>query len=291
MTKLKLWKKSNCNKTQNVRNKTQYLKMWQNSNCDKTLELKVWQNSKTQIVTKLKTLNCDKTWKRTNLNLWRNKVFKKSLLVRTFWHLETDEMFSGQHFAVFGKVNTILIRLKCVKFIFFRVCWETDIYFIILNIQNKTLIGKFCINIEALLFYSNIDFKSNRIYPVCLNAIIWFTKAQRCLLEGSQYIRYFNLFVPYVILEGTAPTGALLKRKRRGSTLGQGKKPNYSTLCQVFVEIGAEKSQILNWITVKYNILLTFAGKHYNLQVLLKILVIFVEIPADIFLDHRWTKQ
>ena len=50
--KLKLWRNSNCDKTQIVaklkmwrRKKTQKLKMWQNSNCDKTEELKVWQEN------------------------------------------------------------------------------------------------------------------------------------------------------------------------------------------------------------------------------------------------------
>ena len=83
------------------RDKAQKLKWWQNSNCDKTqmvrkrkknkqlkmLQLKLWQNTRTQIMTKPQKLklwpnsNCDKTWEH-------------------FDTLTTDEMFSGQRFAI-----------------------------------------------------------------------------------------------------------------------------------------------------------------------------------------------
>ena len=66
MTKLKLWQKSNCDKSQK-------LKIWQNSNCDKNPKLKLWQKLLTKIVTKLKNSNCDNTYTMKSLNLWTKK--------------------------------------------------------------------------------------------------------------------------------------------------------------------------------------------------------------------------
>ena len=51
-----------------------------NSNCEKTQKLNLWKkNYKTQIMTKLKL------WQ---ISIFNKKYFKKSLLVRTFWHLD-----------------------------------------------------------------------------------------------------------------------------------------------------------------------------------------------------------
>ena len=58
-------------------------------------KLKLWQNSKTQTVTKVLSI-CDKTWIKTNLNLWDEKKIKRGLLKEHFDTLTTNAMFSGQ---------------------------------------------------------------------------------------------------------------------------------------------------------------------------------------------------
>ena len=107
LKKLILWKKSqnsNCDKTNTNSScdKIQMVKklyLWHNSNCDKTqnMQLELWPNKKLKLWKKTQKLNL---WKKnyktqimTKLKLWQisifnKKYFKKSLLVRTFWHLD-----------------------------------------------------------------------------------------------------------------------------------------------------------------------------------------------------------
>ena len=85
---LKIWhtQQLNCDKPQKLK-LCQKLKLWWHSNCDEIKKLKLWQNSKTQILTKLKA----------------NKQKKSIIRVVYYEHfdtLPTDEMFSGQHFAI-----------------------------------------------------------------------------------------------------------------------------------------------------------------------------------------------
>ena len=90
MTKLKLWLKSICNKTQIVTK----LKLWQKSNCDKTQNvttLKLWQNFKTQIVTKLKQSNCDKNLIVIKLKMSRNSNCDKTQKLKLWQNLKYDK--------------------------------------------------------------------------------------------------------------------------------------------------------------------------------------------------------
>ena len=93
VTQLKLWKKSNCDKTK-------ILTKLKNFKCDKIqivtkLKLKLWQNAKTHIVKKLEL------WKILILEKLIKSVFKWEHLVT----LITDEMFSGQRFAILAMFN------------------------------------------------------------------------------------------------------------------------------------------------------------------------------------------
>ena len=84
-------------------------------------------------MTKLKKSNCDQNWIMTNLNLWR----KKTLLVRTFWHLDNrwdilweefcdscDVLNTDQNAQLFFKnCNYIVLLKKSVFGINFKA-WE-----------------------------------------------------------------------------------------------------------------------------------------------------------------------
>ena len=72
-------KNSNCEETKKP-------KFWQNSNCDKTKKLKC---DKIQIVTKLKK-NQIVTKLEWQISIYEKKKKLKSLLVRTFWHLDNQ---------------------------------------------------------------------------------------------------------------------------------------------------------------------------------------------------------
>ena len=120
MTKLK---NLNCDPTQK-------LKLWQISNSQIVTKLKLWQNSnckkkkkKNSIVTKLKKANCDKTTIYdktqfvTTLNWWQN--FKRVFQTEILDTLTTDEMFSGQLFAISRwfqpNVSRLIIMTKTLK--------------------------------------------------------------------------------------------------------------------------------------------------------------------------------
>ena len=92
----KLWQNSSCDKTQIVIK----VKLWQHSNYDNTLivgekNLKNSKCNKTQIVTKLKNWKYDKSQygQKTNFFCLLKRSFSKNILT-------TDEMFSGQRFAI-----------------------------------------------------------------------------------------------------------------------------------------------------------------------------------------------
>ena len=103
VTKLKLWQDSKTGMLQNSNwDKTQKL------NCEKTQKLNMWQNSKTKKGTKLKLGQNSKTQILTIVELWKKFVYeKREKKVRVFKSehfdtLTTDEMFSGQRFAIFA---------------------------------------------------------------------------------------------------------------------------------------------------------------------------------------------
>ena len=93
VTKLKLWQNSNSDKTQIVTS----LKLWvknQKLKCDKTwivtkLENSNYDNSKTKIVTKIHKLKLGQDLEYDKSQFMKTKKkLQKSLLVRTYWHLD-----------------------------------------------------------------------------------------------------------------------------------------------------------------------------------------------------------
>ena len=77
MTKLKLWQKSNWDKSQVVT----ILKLGQKSSFEEKLKIKT-QCDETQIVTKPENLNYEKTQK---LKLWQNLKYDKSKFMKNFF--------------------------------------------------------------------------------------------------------------------------------------------------------------------------------------------------------------
>ena len=90
---------SKCKKPQDLKFLELKHNLWQNSKTKFVMQHKKsnWQNTKIQLWKNQKNNNCDKTqWHKFTLK----SIFDKSHLVRTIWHLTTDEMCSGQPFAI-----------------------------------------------------------------------------------------------------------------------------------------------------------------------------------------------